>query len=81
MEILNDIQQLGADSQLRQQSNACLDLFSVLLDSADLEAEPDLAKLAVKLFYLARKHHQHDADYAVSGRVMLVYYVSSICFS
>lgn len=68
-EVLNDIQQFGEDNQLRKQSNACLDLFSVLIDSADLEAEPSLAKLAVKLFYLARKHNQHDADYAVSSRV------------
>ena len=68
-EVLNDIQQFGEDNQLRQQSTACLELFSVLIDSADLEAEPSLAKLAVKLFYLARKHNQHDPDYAVSSCV------------
>lgn len=48
------------------QASLCLDLFSLLIESADLDAEPSLSQLAAQLYHLARKHNQWDADYAVS---------------
>jgi hypothetical protein len=49
---------------LFSQAALCLDLFSLLLGTADLE-DGDLFQLAVHLFKLAQKHGQWDVDYAV----------------
>nr|CAH0100443.1 unnamed protein product [Daphnia galeata] len=64
-ELLNDINQLGSENQYRKQACLCLDVFSLLIESADLNAEPSLSQLAAQLYHLARKHNQWDADYAV----------------
>nr|SVE89762.1 EOG090X02HV [Daphnia sinensis] len=63
-ELLNDLNQLGNENQYGKQASLCLELFSLLIESADLKAEPSLTQLAAKLFLLARKHNQWDADYA-----------------
>nr|SVE75004.1 EOG090X02HV [Daphnia dolichocephala] len=65
-ELLNDLHQLGTENQQRKQASLALDLFSLLIESADIEAEPSLCQLAVQLYLLARKHNQWDGDYAVS---------------
>nr|SVE76887.1 EOG090X02HV [Daphnia lumholtzi]SVE78113.1 EOG090X02HV [Daphnia lumholtzi] len=63
-ELLNDLNQLGNENQYGKQASLCLDLFSLLIEAADLKGEPSLTQLAAKLFLLARKHNQWDADYA-----------------
>jgi len=63
-ELLNDIQQLGVNKFYRQQASSCLDLFSVLITTADMN-DARLFQLAIHLFHLAQKQTgQHDPDYA-----------------
>lgn len=63
-ELLSDIQQLGVNKLYRQQASYCLDLFSLLITTADMN-DPSLFQLAIHLFHLARKQTgQHDLDYA-----------------
>nr|SVE72817.1 EOG090X02HV [Ceriodaphnia reticulata] len=69
-ELLNELHQLGNEHQYRKQATLCLDLFSLLIESADLGAEPSLLQLATQLYHLARKHNQYDVDYA--GRLLQV---------
>ena len=48
------------------QASSCLDLFSVLITTADMN-DARLFQLAIHLFHLAQKQTgQHDPDYAVS---------------
>nr|SVE92271.1 EOG090X02HV [Megafenestra aurita] len=70
-ELLNDLNQLGNEQQYRKQASLCLDLFSLLIESADLAAEPGLSQLASQLYHLARKHNQYDAGHADELRLAM----------
>nr|SVE69681.1 EOG090X02HV [Eubosmina coregoni] len=62
-ELLNDIKQLGVEHHYRLQATLCLDVFSLLMGSADLD-QPHLLQLAAQLYRTAVKHGQLDRDYA-----------------